>query len=226
MGLFNILKKTPLTLESRDIHSHILPGVDDGFSNVDDSIEAIKRLSDKGVRELVLTPHINPEIFLNNSEPFIRDQYERFISQIPSNIEMSISLAAEYMIVPGFEKRSKDPSLLLFEDNESILVEMSYFYRSPNLEEAIFNLLMDGKKPILAHPERYTYMADCLEDFDKLAESGCRFQMNCLSLSGCYGPESMKILSYLKRQNLYSFKATDLHSLRQLEAIIKIKTSK
>ncbi len=221
MGLFNIFKRSKFALESRDIHSHILPGVDDGFSDINDSIEAIKRLSDKGVRELVLTPHINPEIFHKNSESFLREQYEQFISHIPSEIEMSISLAAEYMIVPGFEKRSSDPSLLLYEDNESILVEMSYLYRSPNLEDAIFNLLMDGKKPILAHPERYTYMADCLEDFDKLAESGCRFQMNYLSLTGGYGPQSMKILSYLKKQNLYSFSATDLHSLKQLDLISK-----
>lgn len=220
---FNKKKKIPLNLNSKDIHNHILPGVDDGFQSVKDSIEAVRRLKDAGVNEIVFTPHLNPELFGDQNEDTIRRAYEDFACQIPSAWGVKTSLAAEYMIIKDFEKRSADPSLLLYDDGESILVEMSYFYRSPNLEDTVFNLLMDGRKPILAHPERYLYMLDELSTFDTLADSGCRFQMNYLSLTGVYGRDSLKILNYLKSRDLYSFCATDLHSLRQLEEIRKIK---
>jgi len=210
-------------LDGRDVHNHILPGVDDGFADVDESLEAIRIMAGAGVKEIVFTPHLNPEVFPGHDEDTMRGAYEEFVHKIPSELGVKTSLAAEYMIVPGFERRSDDPSLLLYEDGASILVEMSYLYRSPNLEATVFNLLMDGKKPILAHPERYIYMLEELSTFDSLADSGCRFQMNYLSLSGVYGPSSLKILNYLRSRNLYSFSATDLHSLKQLSSIQKIK---
>ena len=80
---------------------------------------------------------------------------------------------------------------------------------------------MSGKKPILAHPERYTYMVDNLKDFDAIVDNGCSLQLNMMSLTGIYGPDSMKILKYLLDRGLYSYMGTDLHSLSQLEALRK-----
>lgn len=212
----------PLTLSARDIHNHLLPGVDDGFSDAEDSLKAIRMMAEAGVKEIVFTPHMNPELFVDSDERKLRKTYDSFARLIPPELGIKTSLAAEYMCIKDFEHRASDPELLTYEDG-SILVEMSYYFRSQNLEKAVFELVMAGRKPIVAHPERYLYMADCLTDFDRLADMGCRFQMNYLSLTGAYGPASVKILNYLKKRDLYSFTATDLHTIPQLEKILSIK---
>lgn len=224
MGLFSS-KKYPLQLSRKDVHNHILPGVDDGFRQTDHSLSALKTLSEHGVKDITFTPHMNPGVYTDLSEARIRQVYERFKSTIPSEWGLNTHLAAEYMLVKDFENRADDPELLTYDDG-SILIEMSYYYPSPNLENAIFALSMAGKKPILAHPERYLYMADDLEKFDSIVESGCRLQMNYMSLSGIYGSRSMKILEYLLSRGMYSFISTDLHTLHQLDSILSIEMKK
>ena len=216
-------EKTGVTLSPRDIHNHLLPGVDDGFQYAEDSLKAIGIMAEHGVKEIVFTPHMNPDVYPDESEKHFREVYEGFRQMIPAELGLTTSLAAEYMVVKDFEQRASDPELLTYDDG-SILIEMSYYFRSPNLEKAVFELCMAGKKPIIAHPERYLYMAGCLEDFDRLADMGCRFQMNFMSLSGAYGPQSLRILDYLRDKGLYSFVATDLHTIPQLEKILAIKT--
>lgn len=224
MGLF-WNKKYPLQLSSKDMHCHILPGVDDGFHTAEHSLEALNILSEIGVRDITFTPHMNPEVYSNVTEADLRRTYDSFCSKIPAEWGIRTALAAEYMLVKDFESRASDPDLLTFKDG-SILIEMSYYFPSPNLEDAIFALVMAGKKPVLAHPERYLYMADELEKFDRIVESGCRLQMNYMSLSGAYGPQSMKILNHLLSRKMYSFISTDLHTLHQLESIRNIVLTK
>lgn len=206
-------------LNPLDIHNHLLPGVDDGFGSAEESLEAIRGLSAAGVGELVFTPHINPDVYPGSDEDRMRRVYEEFRPLLPEGVKTS--LAAEYMICADFEKdiAKRAGGLLCYED-KSILVEMSYFFRSPNLENALFELQMAGFKPILAHPERYLYMADSLEDFDRLHENGCRFQLNYISLTGAYGLDSLRIIRYLARRGHCDFVATDLHSIHQLERIL------
>ena len=211
-----------MIIAHKDIHNHLLPGVDDGFRTAEDSLEAISRLSSLGCRELVLTPHMNPDVYPDKSEADFKQKYEELKRRIPEEWGVKTSLAAEYMIVKDFEQRASDPELLTYEDG-SILVEMSYYYRSFNLEKTIFELNMAGKKPILAHPERYIYMLENIEDFSRLRDMGCRFQLNYLSLTGAYGPESMEILTYLLKKGWYDFTSTDLHSLSQLDRILESK---
>lgn len=215
----------PLTMGAKDIHNHLLPGVDDGFKRAEDSLQAIGKMVENGVKEIVFTPHMNPELFVGQTEAHLREVYADFCSRIPAEWGLKTSLAAEYMCIKDFEHRASDPELLTFED-DSVLVEMSYYYRSPNFETALFELVMAGKKPIVAHPERYLYMAECLSDFDRMAEMGCRFQMNYMSLTGAYGPESLKILRYLKDRGYYHFAATDLHTNHQLDKILAINVEK
>lgn len=208
-----------MQLKTSDIHNHLLPGVDDGFATAEESIEAVRSLSAAGVKDLVFTPHINPDVYPQNDEDLIRRAYGEFLPLLPAGVKSSI--AAEYMICSDFEKDiAKRAGRLLCYEDRSILVEMSYLFRSPNLEDALFELQMAGFKPILAHPERYLYMADRLEEFDRLHENGCRFQLNYISFTGAYGLDSLRIIRYLARRGHCDFIATDLHSLHQLERIL------
>jgi len=208
-----------MRLPIRDIHSHILPGVDDGFSSITDSLEALRRMKVQGVETVFLTPHINPDVTPRISESFLRDRYSAFVDAIGANPAPGLELAAEYMVVKDFEKRASDPDLLAFPDG-SVLIEMSYYFPSPNLEQTLFEMTMAGRKPILAHPERYLYLSGSLDEFDRYIDMGCRFQGNLLSLSGTYGPESLRIAQYLLKKNYYSFFSTDLHTVLQLELIL------
>lgn len=167
---------------------------------------------------------MNPDVYPETNEELFREVFSRFSAEIPAEWGVDVSLAAEYMIVPGFEKRVvNEADRLLAYPDKSILVEMSYRFKSQNLEKALFELGMAGFKPILAHPERYTYLASSLEVFERWQDMGCRFQMNLLSTSGAYGPESLQILQHLLSHGMYSFVATDLHSVDQLERILAVK---
>ena len=202
-----------------EIHCHLLPGVDDGFRNGESSLSAIRSMMEAGTRNIVFTPHMNPDVYPEMDEFRLRSVYQEFKQDLPEGL--GSHLAAEYMVVNGFDERvEREPESLLTYPDRSILIEMSYYFRSPNLEPAVFNLGLAGLQPILAHPERYLYMVDCLHDFDKLADMGCRFQMNMMSLTGKYGKGSIKILKYLLGKGMYDFIATDLHSIPQLDTIL------
>lgn len=213
-----------MKVREKDIHSHLLPGVDDGFSSFDDAVEAISIMADNGCREFVFTPHLNPDIFPEMNEELLLRRYVEFKGAIPSELNVKTSLAAEYMTVFGLENRiAEHPETLLLHEDNSLLIEMSYFYRSPNLEDVVRTLVSQGIRPILAHPERYSYMTEDLEDYDRLRDMGCLFQINYLSLAGVYGRASIKILKYLSERKWCDFFASDLHSLDQLDFILDRK---
>ena len=224
--MFELFKhKSLITLRTRDIHNHLLPGVDDGFRNPEDSIQAIRTMVEHGVSEIVFTPHMNPDVYPNESESHFREVYEKFTFQLsPFTFHLKTALAAEYMVVKDFEHRVADHAdeLLTYPDG-SILIEMSYLYRSRNFEDAIFELGMAGLKPIVAHPERYLYMVDSLRDYERWIDMGASLQLNYLSLTGQYGEASVKIMRHLLEHNMYSHVATDLHSLSQLNRLLTTK---
>ena len=208
-----------MKLCSTEMHCHLLPGVDDGFRDSESSLKAIRTMAGAGCSRIIFTPHMNPDVYPEMDEAGLKAVYNDFRTKLPEGVESH--LAAEYMVVNNFDERVvKEPETLLIYPDNSILIEMSYYFRSPNLESAVFNLGLAGYRPILAHPERYIYMVGCLSDFDKLADMGCRFQMNLMSLTGKYGKDSLKILKYLMKNGMYSFAATDLHSNPQLDTIL------
>lgn len=220
--LFN--REELIALREREVHCHILPGVDDGFRSEKESIIAVERLHKAGVREIVFTPHMNPDVYPDMHEAELKRVYAEFDPKL-AHLGIKTSLAAEYMVVKDFEYRATDKELLAYPDG-SILIEQSYYFPSQNLEDAVFALTSNGYKPILAHPERYLYMAGSLHEFEKLHDMGCRFQLNWLSLTGMYGDASMRILKHILNKGWYSFVATDLHSLHQLDRIERIKIPK
>ncbi len=204
---------------SKDYHCHLLPGVDDGVDDMNVSVQILQRMKDVGITDVVLTPHMNPEIYPSNTEGFIRGRFQKFLSELPSTLShaLQISLAGEYMVVDGFEHRN--PEELLQIESGKVLIEMSYYYGSRTMEETIFNLMMAGIQPVIAHPERYLYLADELSVFDRYHDMGATFQLNLLSLSGAYGPASVRILSYIKQKGWYSYRGSDTHTLHHFNTI-------
>lgn len=211
------LRSLPLTC---DIHTHILPGVDDGFRTVEDSVELLEQFARNGVSQVIFTPHVDQGMFPENTRSFLQERFSAFKKTLPPHLNIDLHLAAEYMC-DEFLGNANEPLLCM--GDSSVLIEMSYYFISPYIKEVIFAFVNAGYKPILAHPERYVYLARDLEVFDHFIEMGCKLQLNLLSLSGAYGPESLIILKHLLRNDMYRFTGTDVHSLRQYRLIREIE---
>ncbi|PIY12696.1 MAG: capsular biosynthesis protein [Flexibacter sp. CG_4_10_14_3_um_filter_32_15] len=210
----------PITV---DMHSHLLPGIDDGCKSFDESIELIKELVDLGYKKLICTPHIMGDFYRNTPKIILEklDQLNDIIKQLGINIELRA--AAEYYLDESFiERIRKEEKLLCFGKEKYVLFETSYMNASPHIENTIFMLQSLGYTPVLAHPERYVYLFENYnKQLHKLHDKGVLFQVNINSLSGYYSRPSKKIAEYLIDEDLVSFLGTDMHGKRHFESLLK-----
>lgn len=209
-----------------DIHNHILPGIDDGAKNIQESINLINKLKSLGVKEFIPTPHIMQDFYPNTDET-IGDSYFSLLDALKPKLLSSIRInpAAEYMMDYHFENLLEDKNLFTIKGNY-VLVEMSYFQPPINLEDIIFKLKTNGYSPILAHPERYSFYHNNKDYYRKLKQLGCFFQLNLLSLSNYYGQNVEKTANYLLDEDLIDFTATDTHNEKQIELISNLTLNK
>ncbi|AQS95124.1 histidinol phosphatase [Polaribacter sp. BM10] len=209
-----------------DIHSHLLPGIDDGAKNIDNSVELILKMYSYGIKNFITTPHVLGDVYSNSSET-IKSKLEevRIALKNKGYSDIKINAAAEYMMDEQFIDRLKVNDILTLKGNY-ILVEMSYFNAPMNLYDVLFDIQLKGYKPVLAHPERYNFFHNDLQNYHKLKKAGCLFQLNLLSLTEQYGKNVQKISNELLKQNLYDFVGSDTHHKNHLQLLKKIGTQK
>lgn len=224
--MFSFFKKRPVTsyplqVITRDIHSHILPGIDDGSPDVETSLQLVKGLIRLGITETVATPHIIGDLYRNTTVTIFDALYKLQTACEKENISIKISAAAEYMIDDYFLEllRNKEPLLTIY--GNYVLTELTYTSPIYNLEEISFTLTTSGYQPILAHPERYFYYHNDFDTFFRLKELGFLLQVNLLSFTGYYGKEVAKAARFIVDNNLMDFTGTDMHHTRHLEALCK-----
>ncbi|MNK62175.1 Tyrosine-protein phosphatase YwqE [compost metagenome] len=208
-----------------DIHSHILPGIDDGAKNMIKSIELVSALQKLGVSQIVTTPHINHYVW-NNSAEIIQARLQETQKALEENkIKMPVQAAAEYFIDSWFENHFKEEKLLTLKDNY-VLIEISYLNAPLNIYKTIFEIQVAGYVPVLAHPERYVFYHNKFSEYEKLKNAGCLFQLNLLSTVEYYGSKISKVTDELLAKGMYDFCGTDVHHKKHIEAFdgkIKIK---
>ncbi|PQJ72092.1 tyrosine-protein phosphatase [Polaribacter butkevichii] len=209
-----------------DIHSHLLPGIDDGAKDLDNSIELISKMASYGIKNIITTPHVLGDVYQNSSTTIknklkeVRDELQK------RNItEVSIRAAAEYMMDEQFSILLENDDILTLKDNY-VLVEMSYFSAPINLYDLLFDIQVKGYKPVLAHPERYNFFHTNIDHYYKLKKAGCVFQLNLLSLTEQYGKGVQKMSEKLLKENLYDFVGSDTHHQRHLQLLKKIGNKK
>jgi tyrosine-protein phosphatase YwqE len=230
MFFFNKKKKVPLTDFFTDgfvdIHSHLLPGIDDGAKDLNNSIDLISKMRSYGIKNFITTPHVLGDVYANSSKT-IKNKLKQVKEELlKRNInDVSIEAAAEYMMDEQFSELLAKNDILTLKDN-LILVEMSYFSAPNNLLEIIFEIQLKGYKPILAHPERYNFYHNNFDFYYKLKKAGCLFQLNLLSLTEQYGKNVQKISEKLLKENLYDFVGTDTHHHNHLSLLNSIGTKK
>ena len=209
-----------------DIHCHILPGIDDGATHVQESIELIKALSNLGVKEFIATPHIMQDLYPNTYES-IGNAFQLLLETLKETkySEITINPAAEYMMDSHFEDLLELENLYPLK-GKYVLVEMSYFQPPLNLEEVIFKIKTRGYIPVLAHPERYSYLHKNIDFHKRLKQLGCIFQLNLLSLSDYYGPGVNKMAKCLLDAHLIDFVGTDVHHKNHIKKLSNLVLSK
>lgn len=223
-------KKMPLTdlfpADFVDIHSHFLPNIDDGSKSMDESVALLKRMHGYGIKQIICTPHVMESVWENSSET-IQQKLEALQLHL-KNIaftDISIYAAAEYMLDANFDRLLKTEKLRTLKDNY-ILVELSFLNPPVNLYETLFNIQIAGYKPVLAHPERYSYYHYDFAEYTKLKAAGCLFQLNLLSLSNYYGKEVQTMAVKLLKHQLIDFSGTDTHKHHHLDYLEKVVDGK
>lgn len=202
-----------------DYHSHLLPGVDDGVQTVEESLEILRLYEQLGIREVWFTPHIMEDI--PNTTAGLRSRFEQFQKCYTGNIRLH--LAAEYMLDNLFKERFAHRDLLpIGEEGNHLLVETSYFNPPMDLYGMIEKIKSAGFIPVLAHPERYTYMGE--KEYHRLKEAGVMFQSNLPSLVGAYGASVKKKVEELHSKAMINLYGTDTHTLSSFNRIISFRT--
>ncbi|HEV8511841.1 MAG TPA: CpsB/CapC family capsule biosynthesis tyrosine phosphatase [Cyclobacteriaceae bacterium] len=195
-----------------DIHSHLLPGLDDGVKDFDEALTLIKRLKDLGYKKLVTTPHIMSDTYRNDAAT-IQGRLKELIQYLTENgVDIKIEAAAEYYLDTWLiNEVNENKPLLTFGDNY-LLFEMNYMTEPYQLKDFIFKVTTQGYKPVLAHPERYHFMT--LEKAEDLHHRGVLLQLNILSFIDHYSKPVRQLANQLVDQEWVSFLGSDCHHLR------------
>ena len=205
-----------------DIHSHLIPGIDDGAQNLDESLELILALQELGFSKFITTPHIMSDFYKNTPE-IINNGLSKVKDALNTlNIDTEIAAAAEYYIDFEFQNDIGEKEYLTF-GNRYILVEISFLESPNNLKEIIFNLQLEGYNVVLAHPERYLYFT--LKEYKELSDRGILLQLNLLSITGYYSEEVKKQAEQLIDNDLISLVGTDCHNMKHVENLKKCFTN-
>ena len=201
-----------------DMHSHLIPGIDDGAKTIEDSITLIKRLYDLGYRKAITTPHIMSDFYKNTPE-IILGGLEKVRTAIANEgLNFQLEAAAEYYLDDGFMQKLENEKLLTF-GNNYLLFEISYINCPDNLKEIIFQMQVHGYRPIMAHPERYPFWFNKFEEYRAFRDQGVLLQINANSLSGYYGYEAKKTAEKLIDHEQVDLIGTDMHNLTHAEAL-------
>lgn len=204
---------------SVDMHSHILPGIDDGSPDVDTSLLLVKGMYDLGIKKCIATPHIIGDLYRNNDETIETALHKLQQACTAAALPMQISAAAEYMLDDYFMELLRQQKPLRTLHKNIVLTEIPYTSEPVNLEEILFNIITEGYRPVLAHPERYFYFHQNFEEYRRLKDLGFILQVNLLSLTGYYGKNPARAAKYILDKGLAELVGTDLHHGRHLIAL-------
>lgn len=207
-----------------DIHSHLIPGIDDGARDMEESITLLKKMEGLGYKKIITTPHIMLDAYRNTPKNILEGLQALRSAAKEENINIDIDAAAEYYLDDGFYNQLKDQDILTVGDY--LLVETSYVSKPLQFDEMIFEIQAAGFKPMLAHPERYRYIKDPKSEYKAMKEKGIYFQVNLNSFYGHYGREAKYKADFLSKTGMIDFLGSDVHHIKQVETLSEILNSK
>ena len=193
-----------------DVHCHLLPGVDDGFSTTEKSLRALKKMEERGVEKVVLTPHFMKD-YPDNDRESITAKFEAYKDEAAKVSQIELRLGGEYMLDARFMEHFKQGFLTIDRKGERVLCETSYLMYEPNISEMLYDVMCAEILPVIAHPERYEYAVR--DNYYRWKDKRFEFQLNLLSLGGAYGRTAFVKSHYLLKHGFYDFVGSDMHGL-------------
>ena len=209
-----------LSLLNVDMHSHFIPGIDDGAKTIEESVELITALHHLGYKKIITTPHIMSDFFKNTPEIILEGLEKVRAALRNAAISIEVEVAAEYYLDFDFERKIDTEKLLTFGKNY-LLFEISYMNPPENLDHIIFKLRTCGYKPVLAHPERYNFWHTKFEKYQEIRDKGTLLQLNINSLTGYYSPQTKKIAQQMIDKDMIDFLGTDCHHIGHVDLLKK-----
>lgn len=199
-----------------DMHSHLIPGIDDGARTIEESVWLLDELKALGFSKLITTPHVYADLYPNTTQ-VIQNGLVALLPHSPVTIEA----AAEYFVDEHLMKLIRNEDVLCLKDR-LFLMEYSFYSKPFNAEEVVFEALTRGYTPIVAHAERYLFLQRQVQKVAEWREMGCLIQLNLTSLAGYYGPEIKRFALELLKQKTIDFLGTDLHHEKHLMSLKKL----
>ncbi|MCB9183314.1 MAG: capsular biosynthesis protein [Flavobacteriales bacterium] len=201
-----------------DIHSHFIPGIDDGAQNLEQSMELLQAMHELGYRKVITTPHSMADGYRNTPE-IILGGLEKLRAEVArQGLDMEVDAAAEYYLDHDLEKKVTDRTVLTFGD-KLLLFELPFISEPTILLNVVFAMQTNGYRPVLAHPERYGFWHNDFGKYERLKERGVLFQLNMVALTGAYGPKAKEIAERLIDAGAYELLGSDCHNMNHVEAI-------
>lgn len=197
-----------------DIHSHLLPGLDDGVATTEEAIEILRFFQSLGYKKVITTPHVMPEFYPNTKE-IIEGALESLKQELKeAEVEVEVEAAAEYYLDESFLKLLETPDKLLCFGENYLLFETPYINEPAFLKEAIFKINALGLQPVMAHPERYIFIQNKMSYLEDLAKRNVLFQCNINAIQGYYSSAARKTIKFMIKNDLVSFLGSDCHNMK------------
>jgi protein-tyrosine phosphatase len=209
-------KKNPILV---DIHSHLLPGLDDGVQSLEESEQIVQRFKSMGYTKLITTPHVMSDSYRNTTERILSSLSEVKRHFSDKGIAVQIDAAAEYYLDEELVHRIENDKPVLTFGGRCLLFETNFMTEPLNLREFIFLLTTKGYKPVLAHPERYTFLQQNPDKAEDLINRGVLFQVNINSLSGYYSKPAQALARKLIEKGRVHFVGSDCHNYAHVELL-------
>lgn len=194
----------------RDIHSHLLPGIDDGSKSFEESIKLISFLSEFGVTDLILTPHYVYDSDYNCNNKKKKELFDELCKRVDEKgIDINLYLGNEIYFSDNLLELLQSDEIYPLNNSKYLLIEFPMTFM-PKEAKNVFEELMDnGYTIILAHPERYNFLE--IDEIKEFMDMGILLQGNYMSLFDKYGKRAKKVLKKLLKKGWISFLASDIH---------------
>ncbi len=205
-----------------DFHNHVLPGIDDGSATLEESLKMLNSWVELGYKKVITSPHVIHALYPNTKERILGQMYHLQDIIKENDIPLELEATAEYHLDYEFKSKLEAGEVIPFGKNKYLLIELPFQRPSYSIEEILFDISVAGYEPILAHPERYSYLAENFSEYGALKDRGLLFQFDMNSLNGIYGKQALKTAEKLIKENMIEFACTDAHYNGQLIEVKKL----
>lgn len=209
-----------------DVHSHLVPAIDDGIQSIEQGLEILREMETLGYEKVITTPHTMPGSFDNTPEIIFAGLEKMKAAVEEADINITMEAATEYYMDDVFLKMLEDDQPLMTFGDNYLLFETGFMSPPPFMKEAIFLMNIKGYKPVYAHPERYEYLIQDKQLLEEMIDRDVVFQMNLGSLAGAYGKPVQKFAEKLVDQKVVRLVGTDCHHMGHIDALKKTIQSK